>query len=141
MKAKQAKLKKAKKAEAKKALGIHQVKHKKDKGIKKQKRLEAKHKKTVKTCFKDWWTKEWHEPKAYVKAGEISWVGEGATQICERRAHWGNDVVKRGDDPKYSTSRKSMMIELLRVQHRYLFEIADGKRPIYNQRLKDWESW
>ena len=34
-----------------------------------------------------------------------------------------------------------MMIHLLRVQHRYLFEIADGRRPIYDQRLKDWESW
>jgi hypothetical protein len=141
VKAKQAKLKKAKKAVANKALGIRQAKHKKDEGIKKQKRPEAKCKKTVKTCFKDWWTQEWNEPKAHVKAGDISWAGEGATQMCERRAHWGNDVAERGVDPKHSASQKGTMRAQLRVQHRHLFEIQVGRRPIHGQRLKIWESW
>ena len=141
VKAKQAKQKKKEKAAAKKALGIRKAKHKLQNGLKQQQRLAARYKKRVNKLFKEWLASPWNEPERHVKAGEISWVGEGAMQICERRAHWGNDVVKRGDDPKYSTSRKSMMIHLLRVQHSYLFEIADGRRPIYGQRLKDWESW
>ena len=141
VKAKQAKQKKKEKAAAKKALGIRKAKRKLQNGLKQQQRLAARYKKRVNKLFKEWLASPWNEPERPVKAGEISWVGEGATWKCEQTARWGNDVVKRGDDPKYSTSQKSMMIKQLRVQHRYLFEIADGKRPIYDQRLKDWESW
>jgi hypothetical protein len=119
------------------------LKHKLESGIKKQKRLEKLYRKKVRTHFDDWWTKAWNEPLAHVETGEISWapVGEGATCICEQRAHWGDDVVERGVDPKYSKSQKSAMRDQLRVQHTYEYDIADGRRPIYGERLKYWESW